>query len=107
METHPRVIPPGTVIEQMFHAVHQEHGTDDDSTLAINIPMPQYRELYRAVKELESERDRARALAAKLEEVVAMRTTIVQALADRDPDERPEVVIGLQAWAKAQLSEIP
>lgn len=59
------------------------------------------------VAEVEGERDRARALAAKLEEVVAMRTLIVKALAERDPDVRPDQMIALQAWARAQLSEIP
>lgn len=57
--------------------------------------------------ELEDQLDRARRLAAKLEEVVAMRTSIVRALAERDPDQRPDQMIALQAWAKAQLEEIP
>lgn len=56
---------------------------------------------------VEEERDRARSLAAKLEEVVAMRTAIVKAVADRNPDSRPDEMIAVQAWARAQLSEIP
>ena len=59
------------------------------------------------VEELTRERDDARRLAAKLEEVVAMRTAIVKAVAERNPDVRPDQMIALQSWARAQLSEIP
>ncbi len=55
---------------------------------------------------VEEERDRARLLAVRLEEVVAMRTSIVRALADRNPDDT-NALIALTAWAKAQLAEVP
>lgn len=58
------------------------------------------RELHRA----EEERDRARALAAKLEEVVAMRTAVLKALVEMD---NLLQLPAIQEWAAAQLSEVP
>lgn len=51
------------------------------------------------------ERDRARLLAAKLEEVVAMRTAVCRALADWDG--QATTLAGIRAWAIAQLEEVP
>lgn len=75
----------------------------------VTIPLS---ELVRASRAVE-ERDRARALAAKLEEVVAMRDTVLRALVEwaDDPVRRPAgellVPLGIVEWARAQLSEVP
>lgn len=67
-------------------------------------------------KELDAtlhELDRARRLATKLEEVVAMRTAVLESLIewfDRDGwlhDQRSLTLNSLMAWAKAQLGEVP
>lgn len=69
------------------------------------------RELFEStVRQLEGERDRARALAAHLEEVVAMRTLVLKALVDFKNVSYDRPAGGLMAiceWAEAQLSEIP
>jgi hypothetical protein len=54
------------------------------------------------------ERDRARALAAHLEEVVAMRNNVLEALVSghQRGDSRP-FLLGIIEWAEAQLSEVP
>lgn len=68
-----------------------------------------FKGLDREIKELEAERDRARALAAKLEEVVAMRTAVLAALVEERA--RPVYITArmeaIMDWAVAQLSEVP
>lgn len=67
--------------------------------------------LNAAITELEGERDRARALAAKLEEVVAMRNTVLAALVAYGnagyKERQPGELMAIAIWAEAQLSEIP
>lgn len=61
--------------------------------------------LNAAIEELEDERDRARALAAKLEEVVAMRTLVLETIClSHGAGHSIEAHVH---WARAQLSEIP
>lgn len=61
--------------------------------------------------ELEDQLDRARRLAAHLEEVVAMRTNVLAALVEwRRADGRAgseQQLNGIVSWAMAQLEEIP
>lgn len=56
----------------------------------------------------QDELDRARRLAAKLEEVVAMRNNVLGALVEYHEAGRATGALpGIVAWAKAQLSEVP
>ena len=60
----------------------------------------------------QEELDRARRLAAKLEEVVAMRTAVLSALVEwrgtsKDIGANGESLYGIIDWAKAQLEEVP
>lgn len=60
----------------------------------------------------QDELDRARRLAAKLEEVVAMRNNVLRALVDwkgaeRDTGANGNSLYAIIDWAKAQLSEVP
>jgi fructose/tagatose bisphosphate aldolase len=56
------------------------------------------------IQKLVAQRDRARELAAHLEEIVAMRTSVLRAFVDvKSFHELP----ALQEWAAAQLSEVP
>lgn len=56
----------------------------------------------------QDELDRARRLAAKLEEVVAMRNNVLGALIAAWHEENPERPLrAAMEWAMAQLSEVP
>lgn len=62
--------------------------------------------------DLEDQLDRARRLAAHLEEVVAMRNNVLAALVDwagvHGHSKNDHATLnGIAAWAKAQLEEIP
>lgn len=54
---------------------------------------------------LSEERDHARLLAARFEEVIAMQRVLIEAMANWDPDERPQPAF--MTWARALLSEVP
>lgn len=63
-----------------------------------------------AVQEIQAlveQRDRARRLAAHLEEVVAMRTAVLAALVEWRADDNSHALPGIIDWARAQLSEVP
>lgn len=77
----------------------------------VTITLAELVEASRAVQLAEEERDRARFLAAKLEEVVAMHRTVLEALvawgrAGYD-GRRPGDLMAICEWAEAQLSEVP
>lgn len=65
------------------------------------------------IEELHAKLDRARGLAAKLEEVVAMRTAVLAALVDWSTADlgshgaTAQQLNGIVSWAMAQLEEVP
>lgn len=89
----------------------------DGAEVGLRLSWETFQKMADEYTEMEEERDRARRLAVKLEEVVAMRSAVLRALVEwADAPAPPRTIanrldpIGPKAvvdWARAQLAVIP